>query len=234
MKKIKIEIWSDVVCPFCFIGKKKMEQAITKLNAEDNVEIIWHSYQLDPDFPKGTSISSTKHFSKKKGYPIEQIEGMYIQLANQGKEYGIDFHFDKSLSFNTLNVHRLIKWAKSFNKSNEMKEAFMLAYFTDGIDLSQEENILTVIGTIGIDTTKAKSILNTDTYTQEVEQDMYQSRQLGVRGVPYFLINEKEVISGAQNDKVFENVISDALKKVKPNEAKSKEEICLPNGECNL
>ena len=230
-KKINIEIWSDVVCPFCFIGKKKMEQAITKLNAEDKVEIIWHSFQLDPDFPKDTSVPSTKHLSEKKGYPVEQIKGMY-QLANQGAAYGIDFKFDNALSFNTLDVHRLIQWAKTVNKSNELKEGFMLAYFTNGIDLSEQDNILEVVKKVGLDTTKAKEILNSDDYSQEVEQDIYQSRQLGIRGVPYFLINEKEVISGAQNDKVFENVLSDALKNVKSKETTSQEGICLPNGEC--
>ena len=231
-EKVKIEIWSDVVCPFCFIGKKKMEQAITKLNAEDKVEIIWHSFQLDPDFPKDTSVPSTKHLSEKKGYPVEQIKGMYTQLANQGKEYGIDFQFDIALSFNTLDAHRLIQWAKTVNKSNELKEEFMLAYFTNGADLSQQENILKVVSNVDLDTEKAKEILDTDAFAQEVEQDIYQSRQLGIRGVPYFLINEKEVISGAQNDKVFENVLSTALKNAKPKETTSQEGICLPNGEC--
>ncbi len=231
-EKIKIEIWSDVVCPFCFIGKKKIEQAITKLNAEDKVEIFWHSFQLDPDFPKGTSVPSTIYLSEKKGYPVEQIKGMYSQLDNQGKEYGIDFQFEKALSFNTIDVHRLIQWAKILNKSNELKEAFMLAYFTNGTDLTQQENILKVVSNVGLDTLKAKIILNSDDYKQEVEQDIYQSRQLGIRGVPYFLINEKEVISGAQNDGVFENVIIAALEKIKPKEKTSREGICLTNGEC--
>ena len=231
-EKIKIEIWSDVVCPFCFIGKRKMEHAVTKLNAEDKVEIIWHSFQLDSNFPKNISVPSTKHLSKKKGYPVEQIRGMYHQLANQGKEYGIDFQFDNALSFNTLDVHRLIQWAKTLNKSNELKEAFMLAYFTNGVDLSQQESILKVLKNVGLDSVKGRAVLNSDDYKQKVEQDIYQSRQLGIRGVPHFLINEKEVISGAQNDSVFENILSAALTKMKPKEITSQEGICLPNGEC--
>jgi len=231
-EKINIEIWSDVVCPFCFIGKKKMEQTISKLNAEDKVELIWHSFQLDPDFPKDTSVPSTKHLSEKKGYPVEQIRGMYNQLVNQGKEYGIDFRFDNALSFNTLDAHRLIQWSKTLNKSNELKGAFMLAYFTKGADLSKQQNILNIIEEINLDTAKAKEILNSNEYEQEVEQDIYQARQLGIRGVPYFLINEKEVISGAQNDSVFETILSAALKEIKPAETISQEGICLPNGEC--
>tara|TARA_B100000508_G_scaffold141077_2_gene146006 strand:+ start:3298 stop:4113 length:816 start_codon:yes stop_codon:yes gene_type:complete len=232
IEKVKIEIWSDVVCPFCFIGKKKMEQAITNLNANDRVEVIWHSFQLAPDFPKDTSLPSTKYLSEKKGYPVKQIKAMYDQLAHQGKEYGIDFQFDNALSFNTLGVHRLIQWAKTVNKSTELKEGFMLAYFTDGIDLSQHENVLKVVEKIGLDTTKAKEILNSDEYMQQVEQDIYQSQQLGIRGVPYFLINEKEVISGAQSDEVFENVLRAALSKIESKETSSQQGICLPNGEC--
>ncbi len=231
-EKIKIEIWSDVVCPFCFIGKRKMEHAVTKLNAEDKLEIIWHSFQLDSNFPKNISVPSTKHLSEKKGYPVEQIKGMYHQLANQGKKYDIDFQFDNALSFNTLDVHRLIQWSKTLNKSNELKEAFMLAYFTNGVDLSQQESILKVLKNVGLDSVKGSAVLNSDDYKQKVEQDIYQSRQLGIRGVPHFLINEKEVISGAQNDSVFENILSAALTKMKPKEITSQEGICLPNGEC--
>jgi predicted DsbA family dithiol-disulfide isomerase len=230
--KIKIEIWSDIVCPFCFVGKKKMEQAITKLNAEDKVEIIWHSFQLDPEFPMNSSIPSYQYLSERKGYPIDQIKSMSAQLAIQGKDYGIDFQFDNSLNFNTIDAHRLLQWAKTLGKANELKEAFMVAHFSNGADLSNKQNILTVVKNTGLDTEKAKQVLDTDAYTQEVEQDIYQSKQLGIRGVPYFLINEKEVISGAQQDGVFESTINAALQNLTPSKIKNKEGICLPNGEC--
>lgn len=208
---VKIEIWSDVVCPFCFLGKKKMEQAIQKLDAEDKVEIIWHSFQLDPDFPLNTAVPSMENLSERKGYPIEQVRGMCDQLTAQGKAYQIDFHFDNALTFNTQNAHRLLHWAKTHDKSSQLKEALMYAYFTAGTDLSQQENLLAVVEKVGLDTTQAKEVLQSDAYQKEVEQDIKQARKLRIGGVPFFLVNEEQGISGAQPDQVFEEVIGAAL-----------------------
>ena len=231
-EKIKIEIWSDVVCPFCFIGKKKMEQAIAKLNAEDKVEIIWRSFQLDPDLPKNVSLPSIQYLSERKGYPIDQIKGMCTQLSTQGKSYAIDFDFDKALTFNTLDVHRLIQWAQPLGLSNELKEAFMIAYFSGGLDLSKEANLYAIVEKVGLNVDTAKTILQSDAYSKDVAEDINRSKKLGVRGVPFFLINEKEAISGAQNDQVFENMIAAALKNLKQTTPTTEEGVCLPNKEC--
>lgn len=230
--KIKVEIWSDVVCPFCLVGKKKMEMAILKLNAQSQIDIIWHSFQLDPDFPLDTSMSTTEYLSIRKGYPLQQIEQMQDHLINSGNLYGIDFKFNKAHSFNTFDVHRLLQWSKSFNKSNELKEAFMVAFFTDGIDLSKDANILEIIGVLGLDTTKAKAILASDEYQKDVLEDINLARQLGIRGVPFFLINGKEHISGAQDDSVFEKALASALKNIEKTTPTSTNGICLPSGEC--
>lgn len=211
-EKLKIEIWSDIVCPFCYLGKKKLQHAVNKLGVSEMTEILWHSFQLDPDFPVNYSISSTKYISEKKNIPADHLHEMHQYLVSQGKSYGIDFQFEKALSFNTFDAHRLWQWTRKFNKSNEAKEALFKAYFTDGIDLSQNINLLNVIGSLGLDRAEAERILKSHSYEQELEEDRYQSRQLGIRCVPYFLINNKEVISGAQDDKVFENVLSEGIK----------------------
>ncbi|MCP4440778.1 MAG: DsbA family oxidoreductase [Aureispira sp.] len=231
-EKVKIEIWSDVVCPFCFLGKKKVEQAISKLNAKDKVEVIWRSFQLDPDFSQKESLPSIQYLSERKRYPIEQIESMCIQLGTQGKSYGIDFDFDKSLTFNTLDVHRLIHWAQSFGLSSELKEAFMVAHFSEGLDLSKEANLYTVIKKVGLNLDDAKDILQSDTYSKSVEEDINKSKSLGIRGVPFFLINGKTTISGAQADQTFENVIAAALKDLKPEPVTTSKGVCVPNEDC--
>ena len=213
-KRISIDIWSDVVCPFCLVGKKKIEQAIIKLNAEDQVEIIWHSFQLDPDFPLNKSISSTLYLSEKKGYPVSQINSMQDQLTFNSKSYGIDFEFDKALMINTMDLHRLIQWAKTLYKSNELKEAFMTALFCGGLDLSLNETIIDVTRNVGLDIVKAKEILESEEYKTNVLQDITLSKEMGIRGVPYFLINNEMVLSGAQDDKIFEESLSGALNSV--------------------
>jgi len=210
-EKIKVEIWSDIVCPFCYIGKKKLEQAIEKLNALDQVDIVWHSYQLDPDFPLGKSIPSSEYLSQRKGYPVNRIREIHQQLVNQGNLYNIDFQFEKALSFNTGDAHRLWQWSRLSDKQAELKEELMKAYFTDGTDLSDTENLLAVAGRVGLDPLEAEKILKGKLFEEEVQMDIYQARQLGIQGVPYFLINEKAVISGAQPDQVFENILIAAL-----------------------
>lgn len=208
---INIEIWSDIVCPFCYVGKKKIQQVIEKLNIEDEVQIIWRSYQLDPDLPTEKAYPSLEYLMKKKNISAEQMQGMNEYLKQQGLQYGIDFQLDKSMVFNTFNAHRLLQWAKEFNKSSELKEAFMKAYFTDGIDLSNPENLISAVGKVGLNTQKAIEVLNSNDYSEAVENDIYQSKTISLRGVPHFLFNDKFFISGAQEDMVFENAIKGEL-----------------------
>lgn len=208
---INIEIWSDIVCPFCYVGKKKIQQVIEKLNIEDEVQIIWRSYQLDPDLPSEKAYPSLEYLMKKKNISAEQMQGMNEYLKQQGLQYGIDFQLDKSMVFNTFNAHRLLQWAKEFNKSSELKEAFMKAYFTNGIDLSNPENLISAVGKVGLDTQKAIEVLNSNDYSEAVENDIYQSKTISLRGVPHFLFNDKFFISGAQEDLVFENAIKGEL-----------------------
>ena len=153
---ITLEIWSDIVCPFCYVGKKKIQQVIEKLNIEDEVQIIWRSYQLDPDLPSEKAYPSLEYLMLKKNISAEQMQGMNEYLKQQGLEYGIDFQLDKSMIFNTFNAHRLLQWSKEFNKSSELKEAFMKAYFTDGIDLSNPDNLISAVGMVGLDTAEIK------------------------------------------------------------------------------
>lgn len=212
MEKVKIEVWSDVVCPYCYLGKKKLEKAINKLNMEDQVEVIWRSYQLNPDFPMGKSAPSIDHLTESVGYSRTQVESMCNQLKEAGVAYGLDYRFDQAMTVNTFDLHRIIQWSKSLNKSNELGEDFMKSHFTEGKDLSVTETIIEVVAQAGLDTKKASQILSSDAYGSMVKEDIERAKKLGVRGVPFFLINEKVVISGAQDDQVFEKSLSRALK----------------------
>jgi predicted DsbA family dithiol-disulfide isomerase len=226
---ITIDIWSDIVCPFCYVGKKKLEKAIEQLQLQNNVVIRWHSFELSPDFPKGVSMPATTYLTEKRGYPLAQLQQAQQHLTEQGKRYGITFNFSKSLSFNTFDVHRLWQWSKTAQKEQEFKEVFMHAYFTEGIDLSKEENILILIKQLGLDEQKATEILKSNDFSEEVLNDQKTARELGIVGVPYFIINGNQVISGAQDDRVFENALKGALK----SNINDKGASCLPSGECD-
>ena len=211
MKKIKIDIWSDFVCPFCYLGKKKIERAIEQVGLNDNVEVNYHSFLLDPEFPHGVSELSTDYLEQRKNYPRDQIKVMHQQLTENGKNYDIDFQFSKSLTFNTSNAHRIMQWAKKHNKSSVLKEAIMRAYLTEGVDLSKEENILEVVENCGLNREEAFQVLNSNLFSQEVENDIYTARQIGIKGVPFFVINDKYAISGSQEERVFVNALKQVL-----------------------
>lgn len=231
-EKIKIEVWSDITCPFCYLGKKKLEKAISELKGEDNIEIIYRSFMLDPNFPKNTSMTSLQYLSKHKNIPLEAMQQMVNQLKLQGNNYDINFEFGKSLTFNTFDTHRLIQWAKNYNLSAELKQALLTAYFTDGIDLSKDTNLLKVTETVGLNIEEAKAVLHSDKYSNEVINDIQKAQNIGIRGVPFFLINDKEAISGAQDDTVFKNVLSSALNNLTPIPEEKETGFCEPDKAC--
>lgn len=204
MNKIKIDVWSDVVCPFCYLGKAKLERAINKLGLKEQVDIEWHSFLLDPQFPGKTSVPATEHLVKRKGIDLQNLLSAQQRLAEQGKQYQLDFQFERALNFNTLDVHRLIHWSKAFQKSNELKAACFKAHFSDGLDLSKTQTLLSIVASIGLDKETAFHVLQSDSYKKEVQHDIAIAQQIGISGVPFFVFNQKTAISGAQTDSVFE------------------------------
>lgn len=206
-KKIKIEIWSDVVCPFCYLGFRKLEHALKKTGLGGYFETEWQSFQLDPEYPSGQSESTTSYLAQRKGVPESQIRQIYSRLTEQGKIYGIDFHFDTALTFNTRKAHQLIQWSKNYSNSTELEVAFFKAYFTNGANLSIPENLITIAESVGLNGEDARFVLNDQKHDVKIEEDKYAASQLGVRGVPYFLIGGEFPIAGAMPDEVFENTL---------------------------
>ena len=204
---MKIEIWSDIICPFCYLGKKKLERAIENVGLKDNVEIIWRSFQLDPEFPSDKAVPSIQYLVERKGYPIQQINQIQKDLVERSLPYGIDFQFDKSLTFNSLKAHQLLHWSKKFGKSDQLKEVLLKAYFTEGLDLSKDEVLAEQVVKVVLSQNEALEVILTKEFLDEVDSDCYQATQIGVRGVPFFLINNRTSISGAQEDQVFEQLL---------------------------
>ena len=208
---MKVDVWSDVVCPFCYLGKRKLEKALKKLSLTEAVIVEWHSFQLDPSFPKNVGLPATENLAKRKGMSIESIGQIQHSLVEQGQEYGIDFQFQKSINFNTYDVHRILHWAKAFSKADVVKTALLKAHFTDGIDLSVLENVKHVVSEVGLNGEAAIQVLNSDDYSLEFQKDIALAQQIGIRGVPFFVFNNKTAISGAQADSIFEDVIQKVM-----------------------
>jgi predicted DsbA family dithiol-disulfide isomerase len=237
LQKITIDIWSDIICPFCYLGKKKLEFAIDKFNAHSKVEVRWHSFQLDPEFPKNQSMSSGEYLSIRKGISETQLLAIQNQMIENSKKYKIDFRLDRSLIFNTFNAHQLLKWSTRFNKQTELKSNLFKAHFSEGEDLSNTEVLLEIVHKSGLNSEEAKGILSSSTFKSDVEQDIIQAQKIGIRGVPFFIFNGTKAISGAQDDTVFEELLaaeidSFELKKVDEN-SNNEGDFCSVDDGCN-
>ena len=200
---MKINIWSDVRCPFCFVGKKKFEKALEKFPHSEKLEITWHSFQLDPQLITQPDVNPYEYFAKAKGITIERAKAMHEGAAMAGKEAGIDFNFDDSKVANSYKAHLLIQLSKTKNLANEMEEALFEAQFLDGKNIDDEETLIQLAKSIGITEDEAKNALKSDELGYLVKQDMQLAAQLGINAVPFFVINDKYGISGAQQPELF-------------------------------
>lgn len=209
---MKIEIWSDVMCPFCYIGKNNFEQALNKLPFKDEVEVEWKSFQLDPTLDPNKTQDTIQYFREKKGVAEPQAAQMLGQVTQMGKGAGIDFNFEKTLITNTFSAHKLLHLAKKHNKSNEMEEALFIAHFIDGKNVGDTDVLIVLAESLGIDKEEAIQAITTDQLDYEVNQDIQEARNNGISGVPFFVLNGKYAVSGAQPAEVFENALQQTYK----------------------
>ena len=209
---MKVEVWSDYVCPFCYIGKRQLEKAIKDSGYEGQIDVTYKSYLLDPTTPVETTESVYESLSKKYNQPIEQIKAMTSNVAERAKEVGLSYNFEEMKAANTVKAHRLTKWVESQSKELGAKftEQVLQAYFIYGKAIGSDEELLAIVDSLGLNRKAAEEVLNNNTFMQEVEQDIYEASQIGVRGVPFFVFNNKWGISGAQPQQLFEKTIEQA------------------------
>ena len=200
---MKINIWSDIRCPFCFVGKRKFEKALEKFPHAEQLEIIWHSFQLDPNLVTQTDINPYEYFAKAKGITVERAKAMHSGAEMAGKEAGIDFNFDDSKVANSFKGHLMIQLSKTKNLVNEMEEALFEAQFLKGQNIDDEETLINIAKSIGFSEEEAKNALQSDELAYLVKQDMQLAAQLGINAVPFFVINDKYGISGTQQPELF-------------------------------
>ena len=206
---MKVEIWSDFVCPFCYLGKAKFEKALQGFSNKENVEVVFKSFELDPSASKMAEGSLSELIAKKYGITIKQAQENNERITAQAKEVGLIYNLDTATPVNTLNTHRLFQFAKSLGKGDEIMSALFKAYFTDSKNLSDINTLTEISKEIGLEESSVQDILSSDKCTYEVRAEEKEAEVIGVTGVPFFLIDNKYSISGAQPVEVFE----DALKK---------------------
>ncbi len=197
---MKIEIWSDVMCPFCYIGKRNFEAALAQLPGREDIEVEWKSYQLDPTIPYVPQHQENiyQFVAARKGISYEQSVSRHRHVARMANDAGLDYHFDKMLVTNSLKAHRLIQMAKTKGLGEKAEERLFYAYFTEGRNLS-DDAVLTELGNdAGLTDADVKEALTNPVFQHKVEADGAEAYRLGAKGVPFFVINRKYAIAGAQ------------------------------------
>jgi predicted DsbA family dithiol-disulfide isomerase len=199
--QIKIQIISDVVCPWCYIGKRRIEKAMQTLDGEFDFDVEYLPFELNPNIPK-EGLDQKEYFSKKFG--AEKFKQLSAHVADVAAQEGLRFDFDKQkISPNTNNAHRMIWLAKQSGKQHQVKEALMKAYFEDGVDLTKDENLVGLAASVGMDAKEMAAFLKSTEGTAQVNELQQLNHQRGISGVPFYIINNQYGISGAQPSDVF-------------------------------
>jgi predicted DsbA family dithiol-disulfide isomerase len=234
--KMTVEIWSDIMCPFCYLGKRKFEKALTQFPEKDKVIVVWKSFMLQPDLLTDTSINIHEYLSQIKGFDIERAKQMNAQVGQSAKLVGLDYNYDKMVVANTLKAHILLHYAHKHDKQNEVKESLLKAYFTDGKNVDDIPTLIEIGKEAGLNVDGLANTFEDQVCIDEVREDIYEAQQLGIRGVPFFAFNKKYGVSGAQEPGVFTQTLQRAFEewgktKVSPIDITSGQ-TCNPDGVC--
>lgn len=203
---MKIDIWSDFVCPFCYIGKRHIEEATKGM---EDVTFEYHSYELDPTAPEKYDGSMQEYFAESKGMSSSQADEMFGQVTAMANNAGLDYHYEKVQHGNTVKPHRLFQYAKTQGKGTEFMEVAKEAYFINGEWLNDNNTLLALAEKIGLDKNDSAKVLQSNDYLEAMQQDVAAAQQIGVQGVPFFVIDGKYGVSGAQPVETFKQVFRD-------------------------
>lgn len=210
---MKIEIWSDVMCPFCYIGKRRFEKALEQFEHKDKVRIEWKSFQLNPNLKTQPDKNATEHLAEAKGWSMEQTLSAQDHVVSMAKQEGLEFNFDKAVVANSFNAHRFTHLAKSMGLQDIVEEHLFQAYFTEGKNIDDPQTLKSIGTLAGIPEDKMDYLIHGNAFADEVEKDLYEARQFGIQGVPYFVFDGKYGISGAQETSTFLNALKQIAQK---------------------
>jgi predicted DsbA family dithiol-disulfide isomerase len=219
---MRIDVWSDVVCPWCYIGKRRLEEALVA--SGDTAQVVWHSFQLDPSSTNDDPRDLATRLGEKYGRGREWGLQANAQVTEVAAEVGLEYHLDQAKPVNTVDAHRLLHLARELAESGavpadtqgRLKERLLKAYFTDGLPVGDHTTLTELATEVGLPTERVREVLGGTTYAQEVAEDQAQALAYGANGVPFFVIDEKYGVSGAQPVEVFQEALRRANADRKP------------------
>ena len=203
VKKLRIDVWSDIACPWCFVGKRRLEGALARLAREPQapaVVVVWRAFELDPAAPREhpTDLGYAERLATKYGSSVKEAHGMIDRMTEVARADGLDFRFDRVRPGNTFDAHRVLHLAAERGVQDAVKERFLLAYMTEGEPIGDADALVRLAAQAGLDAEEVRAALAGDAYAAEVRADEDEARELGISGVPFFVLGEKYAVSGAQ------------------------------------
>lgn len=213
---MKVEIWSDYVCPFCYIGKRKFEMALERFAHKDQIETVFRSFELNPNADPLSNISTYSMLASKYGMSIEQAKATTVNVAEQAAAVGLPFKFDSMVDTNTFDAHRVVHFAAEQGKDKELSERLFKAYFTDNDNVGNRHVLTQLAAEAGLDAAEVAEILAANKYSDAVRLEEEEGSRLGIRGVPFYVIDRKYAVSGAQSPEVFLDTLNKAWEEKNP------------------
>ncbi|MDT4976024.1 MAG: hypothetical protein QOG98_1782 [Pseudonocardiales bacterium] len=207
---MQVEIWSDVVCPWCYLGKRRFENALASFAHRDDVDVVYRSFELDPSAAPGVTTPTVDLLASKYGMSVQQAHDAQQQMERRAEQDGLTFHMDGLRSGNTRDAHRLLQLAKVGGRQPELAERLHKAYFTDHISIFDHTSLADLAAEVGLDRDEVVRVLSTDDYDDEVQADEDTARSLGATGVPFFVIDRHYGISGAQPAETIKEILDRA------------------------
>jgi predicted DsbA family dithiol-disulfide isomerase len=213
---MQVEIWSDVVCPWCYIGKRRFEQALAEFAHADDVTVVYRSFELDPSAPRERTGTHDEHLARKYGMTVERAHQLNEQMTQTAAAEGLDFHFERIRGGNTFDAHRLLHLAQERGKQEALKERLLLATFTEGEPIADRAALIRLATEVGLDESEARNVLESDRYVDAVRADEQQAMSYGITGVPFFVVDRKYGVSGAQPAEALLQVLDRAYDESRP------------------
>lgn len=236
---MKVEVWSDVMCPFCYIGKRNYEKGLQQFAEANDIELVWKSFQLDPGISneREDRLDAYDYLSQRKGISRDHVVQMHEQVTRMAADAGLEYHLEKTQMVNSFKAHRLLQMSKEKGLGNEAEEQLFYANFTEGKDFSDTAVLIEIGAKIGLSEADVRESLSNNKYSVQVNEDIQKARKIGVTGVPFFVFNDKYAVSGAQAPEAFAQVLEKSHSEWRTANPKISLEIsegpsCTPDGEC--
>lgn len=232
MPQLRVDVWSDVACPWCYVGKRRLESALRDFPNADQVEVVWHAFELDPAAPKerDPSVSHAERLAKKYGMSVAQAQKNSERLRDIGHGEGLRFDFEHIRSGSTFDAHRLIHLGRERGRQDAVKERFLKAYFEEGALMSDPGTLSRLAVEAGLDESEVGDVLASDQFAEDVRADEAQARQLGITGVPCFVLDERYAVSGAQPAELLLSALQQAFSEREPSSEPAEGAVCGPDG----